>query len=103
MLELNLGIDILLDILLLFPVIPVVLALLCGFVQYLISAKIKDRVVRKILLVPLPALGGWLLWLLSQKPLWGWDFLGWDLSMVYVAAALAGTFLGWLLGWADRA
>ena len=91
-----------LGLLLLFLIIPLALALPCGFVQYLISSKVKDRVVRNILLVPLPTLGLWLLWLLSQKPLLNISLFDRDIGMIYVAFALLGTFLRWLLGWAAR-
>lgn len=62
-LTLDWGLGLLL--LLLFLIIP--LALPCGFVQYLISSKVKDRVVRNILLVPLPTLGLWLLGWAARK------------------------------------
>ena len=56
-LTLDWGLGLLL--LLLFLIIP--LALPCGFVQYLISSKVKDRV------VPLPTLGLWLLGWAARK------------------------------------
>ena len=82
--------------------IPLSLVLACGTVQYLITAKVKDRVVRGLLLIPLPLLGLCVGWILYQNPIRDLDVFGFHMDLAYVACALVGTFLGWLLGWAKR-
>ena len=82
--------------------IPLLLVLACGAVQYLIAAKVKDGVARRLLLVPLPVLGLCAGWILCQNPIRDLDVFGFHMDLAYVACALVGTFLGWLLGWAKR-
>ena len=82
--------------------IPLSLVFSCGTVQYLIASRVKDRVVRGLLSIPLPVLCLCLGWILSQHPIRDLDIFGFHLDLAYVACALVGSFLGWLLGWAKR-
>ena len=82
--------------------LPLSLVLACGTAQYLIAAKVKDRLIRRLLLIPLPVLCLCVGWILHQNPIRDLDVFGFHFDLAYVACALVGTFLGWLLGWAKR-
>ena len=85
-----------------FFLIPLSLILSCGTVQYLIASRVKDRLMRGLLLLPLPVLGLCAGWILFENPIPALDFFGQHMELGYVACALVGTILGWLLGWAKR-
>lgn len=86
--------------------LPLGLALLCGFIQKLLAARLsgETEALRPLLLGILPLVLGLLsLYILFKVfTITGWDVLGWGLLLFWAGSALLGTLFGWAIGNSKR-
>lgn len=93
------------DIILLIYGVPILLLLLCAWVQWFLVSHIKDWVVRLSASLVLPILTGFLSVVCCYQvhTVTGWDGLAWELCFLpWSCAALVGTLIGWLCGRLDK-
>lgn len=93
------------DLILLIFGVPILLLLLCAWVQWFLVSHIKDWVVRGSASLVLPILTGFLaaVCCFQACTVTGWDSLSWGLLYLpWSCAALVGTLIGWLCGWLDK-
>ncbi len=93
------------DLILLIFGVPILLGLLCGWVQWFLVSHMKDRVVRLSVSLVLPLLTGFLTALCVYKinTVTGFDSLSWGLMYFpWSCGALTGTLFGWFYGWFAR-
>ena len=84
-----------------FALFPFALLAICAYVEYLILVRVKRRTFPWPSLLPIPVVSGFILWryiLISPTSL---NFLNVGFGRLYSVAALAGSVIGFVLGYCN--
>ncbi len=88
------------EIFMLLVCVPLGLAAICGVTQGMLTVKLKGETLRAALLGLIPAICTLVTFYALLRVLsgHGWNTMEWSVYLIWAAAALVGTLLGWLMG-----